>query len=217
MCVVTFNNDAGRVRPGLRPDDHLWVRDNTHDNIGFGAAANELAKLGSDPLLLFVNPDGDPQRGCFDALVAAFDDPGVAAAAAADHVDAIAPDSDPQWLWGACLAVRRSAFELVGGFDGSLFMYAEDVDLSYRLAAVGRIVWAVDAVYLHDTGPRPARAEFYQARNWLLIQHRHGKKRSPSMALLGVLEAARHGRWGVSGARFAGVAAYGWHRLSRSR
>ena len=214
---MTYKTDVSRLRPGLRADDQLWVRDNTNDNIGFGAAANELAAKGSDPVILFVNPDGDPQQGCFDSLEVAFDDPDVVAAAGVDHYDAVAPESDPEWLWGACLAVRRSAFERVGGFDGSLFLYAEDTDLSYKLAAVGRIIWAVDAVYEHDTGQRPARAEFYQARNGLIVQHRHAKKPSPSLGLLGALEAARHARWAVSGARFAGVAAYGLYRLRGPR
>src|SRR6185312_1748182 len=39
---------------------------------------------------------------------------------------------DAGWLSGACLIVRRSAFEEIGGFDSSYFMYFEDVDLGYR-------------------------------------------------------------------------------------
>lgn len=41
------------------------------------------------------------------------------------------------WLSGACLLVRANAFQELGGFDTSYFMYFEDVDLGARLAADG--------------------------------------------------------------------------------
>jgi GT2 family glycosyltransferase len=41
------------------------------------------------------------------------------------------------WVMGAAMVLRREAFDAVGGFDESYFMYAEETDLCYRLQVAG--------------------------------------------------------------------------------
>jgi N-acetylglucosaminyl-diphospho-decaprenol L-rhamnosyltransferase len=66
---------------------------------------------------------------------------------------------DAGWLSGACLLVRRTAFEQLGGFDTGYFMYFEDVDLGYRLGLAGwRNVYEPSAIVLH-TGAHSTTGE----------------------------------------------------------
>lgn len=58
---------------------------------------------------------------------------------------------DAGWLSGACVLVRRTAFDQLGGFDPAYFMYFEDVDLGFRLGKSGyRNVYAPSANVTHS-------------------------------------------------------------------
>jgi N-acetylglucosaminyl-diphospho-decaprenol L-rhamnosyltransferase len=68
------------------------------------------------------------------------------------------------WVSGACILVRRSAFEAVNGFDEGYWMYWEDADLCRRLDDAG---WEVQfepaAVVHHATGASGVSARTIQA------------------------------------------------------
>lgn len=53
------------------------------------------------------------------------------------------------WAVGAFLLVRRDAFAQVGGFDEAQWMYAEDLDLNWRLARAGHRARYVPEARVH--------------------------------------------------------------------
>lgn len=75
-----------------------------------------------------------------------------------------------QWLAATCLLVRRAAFEQVGGFDPSFFMYGEDVDLGLRLNATGRtqfLLPAVRVVHLQGATQRTDPDALHVSFGWI--------------------------------------------------
>ncbi len=60
---------------------------------------------------------------------------------------------DVEFLVGAVLLVRRSAFDEVGGFDPDFFMFNEEVDLCYRLTHTGwRVRFCPTGEFVHVGG-----------------------------------------------------------------
>lgn len=57
------------------------------------------------------------------------------------------------WVTGACMLIRREAWNSVGGLSERWFMYAEDVDLCLRLKRQGwRVVYEPEIHATHDIG-----------------------------------------------------------------
>ena len=77
-------------------------------------------------------------------------------------------------LGGAC-AVRRTAYEEVGGYWGELFYGHEEVELCWRLIGAGwRIVYLADAVVTHPkvTVGRHDQGWWYTGRNRVMVARR---------------------------------------------
>jgi GT2 family glycosyltransferase len=68
------------------------------------------------------------------------------------------------WVSGACMLVRRPAFEEVGGFDEGYWMYWEDADLCRRLSDRGwTTMLCVEATARHSTGSSGTSARTIEA------------------------------------------------------
>jgi N-acetylglucosaminyl-diphospho-decaprenol L-rhamnosyltransferase len=104
------------------------------------------------------------------------------------------------WLSGACLLVRRAAFDEIGGFDERYFLYMEDVDLGDRLAKEGWLnVYVPSAEVLHQkghaTGKDPARnlAAHHRSTYTYLADRHTGWWRAPlRWSMRGALAVRSH-------------------------
>lgn len=84
-------------------------------------------------------------------------------------------ERDAGWLSGACVLVRRTAFDAIGGFDDGFFMYFEDVDLGFRLGHNHwRNVFVPSAMVEHEGGHSTRQhsatmiaAHHVSARRWI--------------------------------------------------
>ena len=78
------------------------------------------------------------------------------------------------WSSGTCFMVRRELFQKAGGFDESFFAHMEEIDMCWRLYAMGFEVWVEpDSVVYHKnalTLPMYSHKKYYlNHRNSLLM------------------------------------------------
>lgn len=114
------------------------------DNLGYGGGHNRNLQKSRSEYFLVTNIDLEFEDITLNQVVftAQSDDKNIASWEMRQKPHEHPKYYDPvtletSWNSGACTLYRTTALELVNGFDEELFMYCEDVDLSYRLRDEG--------------------------------------------------------------------------------
>lgn len=146
-------------------------------NLGFGSGINRMLKDSDAAYVLALNQDAIPEHGALAELwqYAASDDEKVAAwemrQIPFEHPKVYDPVSlDTEWVSGAAVLLRASAMREVGGFEPRIFMYGEDVDLSWRLRCAGyRLRYVARAAVVHHTYSKAHEVKPLQALEGIYV------------------------------------------------
>lgn len=220
--IVVDNASTDTTRAGLadRLDLRLIV---CPQNIGFGRACNQGAAVAQGELLVFLNPDVTFTEAWLGRLVETMQADPTAAIICPETLypgDTPTPDLGQRVLLpdesaavpGSAMMVRRTDWDMLGGFDEQIFMYWEDVDLCWRAWLAGRRV-LIDrsAIIYHKRGGSGGggRWDAEAAKNGLYVHLKLMRWRyclpfiarllitTPIKALLGRPDMAQVWRWNI--------------------
>lgn len=139
-------------------------------NKGFGHGNNLAAKLGNSPYIFFLNVDTEieddtlkkieshiekssEREGMWELAQRPYEHP--------KYYDPLTWETS--WASGACMIIRREIFESLNGFDKEIFMYCEDVEISWHLRALGyKIKYLADTPITHYSYTKPNEFKYTQ-------------------------------------------------------
>jgi GT2 family glycosyltransferase len=168
--AVIAETFRGRL-PGLQVIDASARR-------GAAAARNDGVRAAHGEHILFCDADDEVAPGWLAGMTRALQDHPVVAARL-DHERLNDPwsrsvrhqqtglaqvDGFLPYTYATALGVRRSAHDLVGGFDESLWLACEDRDYCYRLQLAGAPLTLVPDALVHYRHRDTARGIYQQAR-----------------------------------------------------
>lgn len=167
LTARLWHNDGDAPQNGALSDLYARVREGGlpleigggEGNLGFGKGVNRLLRDCKSPYVLVLNQDAIPEPGAIERLwrQAASDADDIAAwemrQIPYEHPKLYDPVSQvTEWVSGAAVLFRTDVLRQVGGFEPRIFMYGEDVDLSWRLRCAGyRLLYVPRAAVVHRT------------------------------------------------------------------
>ena len=203
------------------------------ENLGFAAGANRGAAEAENDVLVFLNPDTVVAAGALQRLARTLGDPEIGIAMArlclldqaellnsggtvvhvsglawagrfGEPVATITALEDVAGASGAALAIRRETFLALRGFTGELFMYQEDVELSWRAHLHGlRVVVdpRADVFHEYEFGRNPTKIALLERNRLIFVLTAYSLRLllllGPMLALgeLAMLALAARRRW----------------------
>lgn len=130
------------------------------ENLGFGLGHDRAIRNGQSDYCLIVNLDLEfLPDSIVKAVTAAVNDRNPASASwefrqvPFEHPKYYDPVTlETNWSSHACILLQREAYLRCGGYDHAIFMYGEDVELSYRLRSYGYVLkYLPGAAVIHHT------------------------------------------------------------------
>lgn len=159
-------------------------------NKGFGYGNNIAAKYGKAPYIFFLNVDTEISEDTLEKLSKEIEKSekniGIweLAQKPYEHPKYYNPITlETTWASGACMVIRRDIFEKIGGFDKNIFMYCEDVEISWNVRKHGyKIKYLYNIPITHYSYTQPNEFKFTQfvygfISNWY-IRAKYGKLRN---------------------------------------
>ncbi|WP_336245840.1 glycosyltransferase family 2 protein [Paenibacillus apiarius] len=155
-------------------------------NIGFGRANNYAVQNTKQDFIFFLNIDTELLEDALKEMSIAIETSGDMTGLwecrqfPYEHPKIYNPVTlEVSWASAAACVVRRDYFEKVGMFDEKIFMYAEDVDLSWRLRAHGyKLQYVPKCVVYHYTYMSAGEVkpnQFYNSTyNNLMLRYKYG-------------------------------------------
>lgn len=170
------------------------------ENLGFAGGCNFGAAEATSDVIVFLNPDTVVGPGALRQLARTLENPAIGIAMArlclldrpellnsggsvvhvsgltwagrfGEPAESIRSLEDVAAASGAALGIRRETFHALGGFTDELFMYQEDVELSWRARLAGlRVVVdpGADVFHEYEFGRHPSKIALLE-RNRLIF------------------------------------------------
>lgn len=188
--IIVDNNShdqtIARVKKLLTNSHQNFLVLDNKKNLGFGEAVNFGVNHSNSDLLLFLNPDAVLYPDTISVLVDNINNFGEKCALIeARQIPFESPklynpiSMDVIWCSGCCMLVRKKPFIEVGGFDKNIFLYGEDVDLSWRLKSFGYLIkYCPTSLVYHEIDPYKPRLyqKKYGPLSNLYLRVKYGEK-----------------------------------------